>query len=120
MNLDDMWKPPPGTADELMADLAHLTGGAPPILLRPANLRSSKVRNQATGRVLPCALTFCRKDGSAHITAVVPHEKPRWTDARLGTQEMREYIFCSQAHKREWCAGSAEWQHYNSSLTPEG
>lgn len=62
------------------------------------------VRNQLTGRVLPCCLEDCQKDGDNRYQVRVPHEDPRWRDEASGTQEALIYIFCSPRHQDLWMA----------------
>lgn len=101
--------------DAAMEEVERLTGGKTPVILRPAG-SGVRVRNVETGRVLPCCLGECRKPGSVNMSAAVPHEQPRWVDEKNGTQEMRVYIFCSEAHRREWCDTSSEYQQYQQFL----
>lgn len=72
----------------------------PPRIVRPAikGTTGHKVRNVATGRVLPCCWDDCTADGDDRIRIEVPHDKPRWRTAD-GKQEMLVYIFCSDEHK---------------------
>jgi hypothetical protein len=75
------------------------------VLLRPP-MRGRKVRNQLTGRVLPCCHGPCQNDGDDGIRVEVPHPQPRWRDPLTGRQEMVVYIFCSDLCRREFVKGS--------------
>lgn len=66
-----------------------------PKLLLPNGFRPrrTRVRNQMTGRVLPCCWSDCERDGYDEIQVAKDHEDPRWPG------EKRIYIFCSDAHR---------------------
>lgn len=55
-----------------------------------------RVRNQLTGRVLPCCWDTCQRDGDDRHGVSVPHDAPRFKGERL------RYIFCSPAHAAYW------------------
>jgi len=83
------------------------------VLLRPGHHATTgvqKVRNQATGRVLPCCYGDCERDGDNRHRVEVPHKEPRWrdpaTDPATGRQEMLVYIFCGERCKRAWLVGT--------------
>lgn len=77
------------------------------VLLRPPG-KGNLVRNQESGRVLPCCWSDCMADGDDRIRVEVPHDTPRWSDPTTGKQEMLVYIFCSEAHKEQWLTGLAQ------------
>jgi hypothetical protein len=64
--------------------------------------RGIRVRNVATGRVLPCHYGPCQNDGDDRIRVEQPHENPRWRNPVTGEQEMLVRIFCSEVCKRTW------------------
>lgn len=66
--------------------------------------RVLRVRDAVTGRIYPCCLEDCRKDGDQRHQVQIPHEDPRWRDEVTGKQEMKVYIFCSEGHKTLWVA----------------
>lgn len=57
------------------------------------------VRNQATGRVLPCCWQDCTRNADNRFRVEVPHNQPRWKDELTGKQEMLVYTFCGDRHK---------------------
>lgn len=75
-----------------------------PKLLRPA-YSGTKVRNVATGRVLPCNWADCEADGNVRIHISVPHEAPRFPGEQL------VYIFCSDTHRRFFAQGTPYEQY---------
>lgn len=54
------------------------------------------VRNQLTGRVLPCCWDTCESPGDNQVRVEVPHDAPRWPGEKL------VYIFCSERHQGYW------------------
>lgn len=66
---------------------------------------SHYVRNVNTGNVLLCCLGPCDKPGDSRITIEVPHDTPRWNGEKL------IYIFCSDAHRREYGATTRLARH---------
>lgn len=62
--------------------------------------RPQRVRNVATGRVLPCCWQDCERLGDNAFRIEVPHSQPRWRDPVTGKQEMVVYVFCGDPHRR--------------------
>lgn len=69
------------------------------IILAPGiRSRVQRVRNQITGRVLPCCWSDCERDGDLRYKIVVredsPDERPK-----AGIVNTRTYVFCSDGHR---------------------
>ncbi len=54
------------------------------------------VRNQITGRVLPCCGDNCDVPGDDRHAVHVPHDSPRFAGEQL------VYVFCSERHAAYW------------------
>lgn len=78
----------------------QLEGFQAPGLILPSNKQATvrRVRNQGTGRVLPCCWDDCQADGDDFYRVMVPHDAPRWPGEKL------IYIFCSYAHRDMYVA----------------
>jgi hypothetical protein len=73
------------------------------VILTPGKeVNRQLVRNQATGRVLPCCYSDCQIDGDNRYRVEVPHDNPRFDGERL------VYIFCTELHKGFWLQGMAK------------
>jgi hypothetical protein len=84
------------------ADLAAAQLGqrfnAPALILPGKEVGKRLVRNQGTGRVLPCCWEDCQEDGDDRYRVMVPHDAPRWPGEKL------IYIFCSYRHRDHYVA----------------
>lgn len=69
-------------------------------LILPGDGHKQRVRNVATGRVLPCCYDDCERDGDTRHRIEVPHEAPRFKGEKV------VYIFCGESHKRMYAAGT--------------
>lgn len=58
--------------------------------------RAVLVRNQLTGRVLPCCWDDCAQPGDDRHAVNVPHDAPRFPGEQL------RYVFCSPRHAAYW------------------
>lgn len=64
------------------------------------------VRNQVTGRILPCCYLDCEKPGNAYIAIRVRH--PQTDEPEFRGIEALVYIFCSDLHRAYYVNGVTE------------
>lgn len=78
----------------------HSLATAPHGLILPSHVsKKVLVRNQVTGRVLPCCLDECDRDADDRYQLKTWHENPE-----AGRSSVLTYIFCKAEHRELYYA----------------